>query len=560
MPRLDVMHLTWNISMDRVELLDCTIRDGGYTNNWEYDKTQVKDLYRLLSAAGIDIIELGFVTDKKYDKGEGIWRFCNEELLKEAVKKKKSKVGVMADFGKIDINKLPDSSESIVDIIRIATHKNNISQALDLIERLKDKGYTTSLQMMGYSTYTSEEQINIVDLIEDVNTDYVYIADSYGSLMPYDIKPLLQPLLEIPNIKIGFHAHNNLENAFSNTIEAIRCGVHIIDSSVGGIGRGSGNLKTELITSHIRNKYNPVPVLEYIDTYHWDLYNETAYILSSMFSCHPYYAREMINNKLTLPDMYDKLKKLQTLNPIGFNKELLKDYILNNVQTDIIKDDYEIVALMPMKGHSERIPHKNMRLFNGKPLFYWMLSKLVNSKLIDKVVVDTDSPIISGMIQKDFPEVILLERPEELCGDLVSMNDIIGNDIVEVYGDIYLQTHSTNPLLKIDTINTAIKCFIDNDKNDSLFGVTKLNKMFWSHDGVPINHSPVDLIRTQDLSPVYEENSNMYIFTKDSFVKHRSRIGDTPYMFEIPRDESFDIDEMIDFRIAESLHKRRNYV
>jgi len=554
-----------------MKILDCTIRDGGYLNNWNFDKGLVKDIYNSLSKANIDIIELGFITPKKYSNGEDIWRFCNDELLNQVIHKKKSKIGGMIDFTKSDINDIPQSNESMIDIIRVATHKNKISNTLDFNEKLKNKGYQTSIQMMGYSTYTYEEQINIVDILEDVNTDYVYIADSYGSLTPKDIKPLLQPLLEIPNIKIGFHPHNNLENAFANTLEAIKCGVNIIDSSVYGMGRCAGNLKTETIVSYLNiteDKYDPNPIIKLIEKYFInmkELYNwgpNTPYMMTGILNCHPYYVKELIDRGYDMNKTWDTLKSIVTLNPIGFDNKVLDRALDGDTINKIdIKDKPYIVALMPMKEHSERIPHKNIRMFNGKPLFYWMLSKLINCKSIDKVVVDTDSDIITNHIKEHFPEATVIQRPEHLIGDKVSMNDIIMHDTSVVEADLYLLTHCTNPLLKIDTLDKAIKTYIMNSNiNDSLFGVSTLHKMFWDVDVNPINHNPSKLIRTQDITPLYEENGNIYIFTKKVLDENNRRIGKNPYMFEVPKDESFDIDEMIEFKIAESFHRIRNRI
>lgn len=215
----------------------------------------------------------------------------------------------------------------------------------------------------------------------------------------------------------------------------------------------------------------------------------------------------------------------------------------------------KIIALLPMKGHSERVPNKNMKLFNGIPLFHHVLTTLQNCNLIDEVIINTDSNIISESAKK-FSKVKIHNRPNEICGDFVSMNDIIAFDLNHSDGDIYLQTHSTNPLLKTTTIHQAIEKFKNQQEFDSLFSVTKLQTRLYWKDVRPINHNPDELIRTQDLPPVFEENSNFFIFTKSSFKNAANkRIGKKPMMYEMDKLESVDIDEPHDFILAETIQQ-----
>ncbi|HRN41205.1 MAG TPA: acylneuraminate cytidylyltransferase family protein [Vicingus sp.] len=215
----------------------------------------------------------------------------------------------------------------------------------------------------------------------------------------------------------------------------------------------------------------------------------------------------------------------------------------------------KIIALLPMKGHSERVPNKNMKLFNGIPLFHHVLTTLQNCNLIDEVIINTDSNIISESAKK-FSKVKIHNRPNEICGDFVSMNDIIAFDLNHSDGDIYLQTHSTNPLLKTTTIHQAIEKFKTQREFDSLFSVTKLQTRLYWEDVRPINHNPNELIRTQDLPPVFEENSNFFIFTKSSFKNAANkRIGKKPMMYEMDKLESVDIDEPHDFILAETIQQ-----
>lgn len=214
----------------------------------------------------------------------------------------------------------------------------------------------------------------------------------------------------------------------------------------------------------------------------------------------------------------------------------------------------KVTALVPMKGHSERIPGKNIRNFVDKPLFFWILNSLKKSRYVSRILIDTDSLDIKRLIFDYFGGSIeILDRPEYLCGDFVSMNEIIKYDISKVEGTFYLQTHATNPLLGTKTIDSAIEKYFDFSRKgfDSLFSVNRYQSRFYNAEFIPINHNPSELVRTQDLPPIFEENSCLYLFSRESFLQAGARIGSRPYLFEMDKIESIDIDEEADFRLAE---------
>lgn len=206
----------------------------------------------------------------------------------------------------------------------------------------------------------------------------------------------------------------------------------------------------------------------------------------------------------------------------------------------------KIVALLPMKANSQRVTGKNFKDFNGKPLFRWILDTLLSIKDIDNVVINTDAREIlakNGLIEND--QIIIRDRRPEICGDMISMNLIIEDDIENIDADIYIMTHTTNPLVKSETIRRALKLFRIKEQRgeaDSLFSVDKIQTRFYREDCSPVNHDPSNLLRTQDLEPWYEENSNFYFFTKEAFRTTNGRIGKNPIMFETPKLESIDID------------------
>jgi CMP-N-acetylneuraminic acid synthetase len=216
-----------------------------------------------------------------------------------------------------------------------------------------------------------------------------------------------------------------------------------------------------------------------------------------------------------------------------------------------------IIALLPMKAHSERVPGKNFKDLGGKPLYSWILDTLLSVDAIDKVVINTDARTeLAEFGLESSQKVKIRDRKTELCGDMVSMNRVLEDDILAVPADLYLMTHTTNPFVSADTIESAIQSFTEAQSGyDSLFSVNKIQTRFYREDGSAVNHDPDVLLRTQDLEPWYEENSCLYLFTYASFMANRARIGDCPLLFQTPPLESVDIDDPDDWRLAEALAK-----
>lgn len=221
----------------------------------------------------------------------------------------------------------------------------------------------------------------------------------------------------------------------------------------------------------------------------------------------------------------------------------------------------KIVALLPMKANSERVPGKNFKSICGKPLFQWVLDELLMVADISQVIINTDA---RGLIEPHLGEVStkvsVREREPALCGDFVSMNRIIENDIEAAPADVYLMTHTTNPLLTAPTIKSALSSFhlgSQLGECDSLFSVNRIQSRFYDENVMPVNHSPERLIRTQDLDLWFEENSCLYVFTKGSFSSSQGRIGKNPKYFVTPKIESIDIDDQEDWEMASALLKNR---
>jgi CMP-N-acetylneuraminic acid synthetase len=212
-----------------------------------------------------------------------------------------------------------------------------------------------------------------------------------------------------------------------------------------------------------------------------------------------------------------------------------------------------IAAIVPMRHFSRRVSGKNYRLLGGKPLYRYIVDTLLAAPSIAEVVVDTDSHQIIDEVEQQLPQVHIVRRPEHLRNEMIVMNDILLNTVTEVDADYYLQTHSTNPFLSADTICRAIEIFLaSREEYDSLFSVNPLQVRLWSAGGEALNHDPENLIRTQDLEPVMEENSCIYIFRRDILEARRNRIGRRPLVFVMDPAEALDIDTELDWQVAQA--------
>lgn len=216
-----------------------------------------------------------------------------------------------------------------------------------------------------------------------------------------------------------------------------------------------------------------------------------------------------------------------------------------------------MVAIVPMRHDSERVIGKNYRELGGQPLYRHIVTALTRCPQIDEVVIDTDSDVIRADARQAFPEVRVLRRPANLQAGDIPMNEVLLNTVKHADADLYLQTHSTNPFLRTETIGRAIQAFLEaGDRVDSLFSVSCLQTRLWWSAQSPINHDPNVLLRTQDLAPVYEENSCLYLFSRESLEQCGNRIGNRPMLFEIAPAEALDIDDELDFQVAECLATR----
>jgi len=214
-------------------------------------------------------------------------------------------------------------------------------------------------------------------------------------------------------------------------------------------------------------------------------------------------------------------------------------------------------AVVPMRHHSERVKGKNYRPLGDRPLYHHIVRTLLDVDAIDEIVIDTDSELIGEDAARHFPSIRILERPAHLRAGDISMNVVLRNTLTQIDADTVVQVHSTNPFVRAPTLQQALDLYRSDPQIDSIFSVTRIQGRLWDAELRAINHDPDVLLRTQDLEPVYFENSCFYVFSRESFERRMSRIGEHPAIIELSGDESVDIDEEHDFQLAETIWERQ---
>lgn len=284
-----------------IKVFDCTIRDGGLVNNYQFSDAFVKAHYETCVAAGVDYMEIGknvSPTIMSVDE-YGPWNFCKEEDIRRIVGENNTnlKIAVMSDIGRSLKEELIPKSESVVDMIRIATYIHQLPAAIELIEDAHKKGYETTVNVMAVSKSFDDELTEVLEALSKTNVDVIYIADSFGSFYPEQIKNLTEKYLKVAEScgkKIGIHAHNNMQLAYANTIEAMMYGTSYLDVTISGLGRGAGNCPMELLIGFLKNpKYKLMPVLRFLEKYIVPLEKELdwgysiPYMLTGQLNEHP---------------------------------------------------------------------------------------------------------------------------------------------------------------------------------------------------------------------------------------------------------------------------------
>jgi 4-hydroxy 2-oxovalerate aldolase len=258
-----------------IKVFDCTIRDGGLVNNYHFTDEFVKGVYQTCLDAGIDYMEIGknnsptLMSDKEF----GVWNFSKEEDIRRIVGDNNTnmKIAVMSDIGRTLKEELLPKEKSVVDMIRIATYVHQIPEAIELIEEAHAKGYETTVNIMAIAKSSDSQIDEVLEAVGKTDVDVIYIADTFGSFHPQEIRELTKKYLDIANAtgkEIGIHAHNNIQLAYANTIEAMTHGTSFLDCTISGLGRGAGNCPTELLVNFLKNpKYKQLPILKFIEEF-----------------------------------------------------------------------------------------------------------------------------------------------------------------------------------------------------------------------------------------------------------------------------------------------------
>jgi 4-hydroxy 2-oxovalerate aldolase len=308
------------------KIVDCTIRDGGLVNDWDFSVKFVEDMYQGLSAAGVEYMEIGYKNSAKLLKGgsSGPWRFLNEEFMREVITQKTdTKLSALVDIGRVDENDILPREQSLLDLIRVACYVKDLDKGLDLVQKFHDMGYETSLNIMALSHVMENELLEAFEEINKSTVDMVYIVDSYGSMDFKDVDYLVTKFQrQLPEKDLGIHMHNNMQLAFANTLTGANRGVTYLDSSVYGMGRAAGNCPTELLVSYLKNpRYEVRPILEIIQNHmiqlreKWEWGYLIPYMIVGSLDEHPRVAMAQLNSpeKDKFVDFYDKLTSPETV-------------------------------------------------------------------------------------------------------------------------------------------------------------------------------------------------------------------------------------------------------
>lgn len=320
--------------MTKIKILDCTLRDGGHLNKWDFQRGFATDVYDAVKDTGIDFFELGYRSTPDAVPSAGEFRYTSDELIRTITKEQNpTKIAIMVDAGKIAADDFADRKYSPIDLVRIAFYKDRFGEALQLTGQLTAKGYDVALNLMGIVDYTDSQSKIAINGVKNSPAKIIYISDSYGSMHPEEVTRFVE-LFKQTGKPIGLHPHNNLQLAFVNSLAAIKAGAEYIDATVNGLGRGAGNLPLENILAHLNEHekaaYNVKPVLECIEYTIPELKEiglrwgpNPVHAMTGTLGLHPNYGSRLKEKGMSLANIYTALQKIQTNGDSGFNQRHL---------------------------------------------------------------------------------------------------------------------------------------------------------------------------------------------------------------------------------------------
>ncbi len=292
-----------------IKVVDCTIRDGGLMNDWHFSDDFVRSVYKACVEAGIDYMEIGYKSSEKiFSRNDfGPWKFCEEKDVRRIVgdNKTNTKLSVMVDIGRVDLDNVPPKSKSVIDMIRIATYVHQMDKAISMAEHCIDKGYETTINLMAVSKVNERDLDEALHDVASSRVPVFYVVDSFGSMYCEEIELITKKYQELLKGKtIGIHAHNNMQLAFSNTITAIIYGCNMMDATLLGLGRGAGNCPIELLIAFLKNpKYRLLPLFQAIQDIILPMQRDIQwgyhipYLVTGAMNEHPKEAMEWMNSE-----------------------------------------------------------------------------------------------------------------------------------------------------------------------------------------------------------------------------------------------------------------------
>ena len=437
-----------------IKLLDCTLRDGGYYTNWNFDTKMVQDLVNTLDLSGVDVIELGY---KSPVKG-GRYRKCNDRFIWEVLEHKlpvNAKLAFMVDAKDFINNKnisfsliddvIADKENSPFSICRLAIKYNEIEQAIEIGKYIKDKGYDLIINLMGISLL-STEQIKNFSKLSILTPTSLYFADSYGALEPNQTKELVD-LFKTFECEVGVHTHDNLGLAFANCLAAIENGATYIDGTLLGMGRGVGNVKTEQLVTYLQYKYedrNCTPIQKFLDKWMFDLlakYNwgfTHNYMVSGLKHIHPLYTQTLQSSYLNSKRIEDIILSIE--DPVVFDYAKIKD-----------KMEAKVAVVIPARYKSSRFPGKPLAKILNKEMIIWVAELAENAIGKDNVYIATENQEIVDVV-KDYGFKVVLTSDSCLTG-----TDRVAEAALEIDADIIVNVQGDEPLLDPNDIKRVVQ-------------------------------------------------------------------------------------------------------
>lgn len=402
-----------------IKVIDCTFRDGGHLNKWNFDTRVVKDAYRAASNAGVDYFELGYIGSKQRldSKEYGKWRFCDEKDIRAVVTGPKNvKLAAMVDAGKATLKEIRPRKDSLLDVIRVATYREHVDEAIELALGVKSMGYEPFLNLMAINSYTKEQIEALKKRIAASDIKNIYFSDSFGSFMPTNIGYIADSFLEMKGKEIGFHAHNNLQMAFANALIAIERGVKLIDATIFGMGRAAGNLPLEMLIAYLQEfdnqKYNVVPILEVISEHFVSLKNKLEwgyslpYLISGFWACHPNYSKDIISMKeYTMEDVWNMMERISKDSRPSYSSKFLDDILACGMYSNSRKSDRSWIDAPGYKAGLDKSPFKRIKAKD-------VLDYADRHKGRDFLVLaggpslKEQKPLIDKLIKKDDPVIL----------------------------------------------------------------------------------------------------------------------------------------------------------